>query len=56
MPEAQGYGMNFKVRNLGSKTPHLYSAYVVSVASQLHTTVGVPLEHEIFDHFTSSLI
>ena len=40
MPEAQGYGMNFKVRNLGSKTPHLYSAYVVSVVSQLHPTVS----------------
>ena len=38
-PEAQGHGMTFRVCNLGSKQPHLYSAYVVSVPSQLHTTV-----------------
>ena len=37
--EAQGHGVTFKVYNLGSQQPHLHSAYVVSVASQLHTTV-----------------
>ena len=31
--------MTFKVCNLGSKQSHLHSAYVVSVPSQLHTTV-----------------
>ena len=38
-PEAHGHDMTFKVCNPGSKQPHLYSAYVVSIASQLHTTV-----------------
>ena len=28
------------VSNLGSKQPHLYSTYVVSVAFQLHTPVS----------------
>ena len=32
-------GMKFRLSNLGSKQSHLYSAYVVSVPSQLHTTV-----------------
>ena len=31
--------MTFSVGNLGSKQSHLYSPYVVSVPSQLHTTV-----------------
>ena len=35
----QGFWMTFRVCNLGSKQPHLYSVYVVSVASQSHTTV-----------------
>ena len=38
--EAQGNNMTFSVCNLGSKQPHLYSGYVVSVPSQLHTTVA----------------
>ena len=33
-PEAQGHDMTFRVCNLDSKQPHLYSAYVVSVPSQ----------------------
>ena len=31
--------MTFRIYNLVSKQPHLYSAYVVSVPFQLHTTV-----------------
>ena len=38
-PENQGHGMIFMVWNFGSKQPHLYSAYVVSIAFQSHTTV-----------------
>ena len=38
-PEAHGNGMTFRVCNVVSKQPHLYSAYLVSVAFQLHTTV-----------------
>ena len=38
-PEAQGYGMIFRVCNLDSKQLHLYSAYVLSVPSQWQTTV-----------------
>ena len=38
-PEVQVYGMTFRVCNLGSKQFHLYSAYVVSIASLSHTTV-----------------
>ena len=37
--EAHVHGIKFRVCNLGSKQPHLYSAYVVSIASQLHTTI-----------------
>ena len=37
--ETQGHGMIFRVCNLGSKQPHLYNTDIVSVASQLHTTV-----------------
>ena len=40
-PEAQDRGMTFKVFNLRSKEPHLYSVYVVSVAFLLHATVKV---------------
>ena len=35
--------MTFRVCNLGSKQPHLYSAYVVSVAFQSHTTVSISI-------------
>ena len=38
-PEDQGHNMTFRVCNLGSKQPNLYSAYVVSVAFQVHTTI-----------------
>ena len=62
-PEAQGHGMTFRVCNLGSKQPHLYSAYVVSVPSQLHTTVRnqnrvhVILQHMLLDcHPSFSLL
>ena len=41
-PEVQGHDLTFRVCNLGSKQPHLYIAlYVVSIASQLHTTVAI---------------
>ena len=39
--ENQGHSMTFRICNLGSKQPHLYSAYVVSVAFQLYTTVSL---------------
>ena len=38
--------MTFTVCNLGSKQPHLYSAYVVSVAFQSHATV-VRIEEDL---------
>ena len=49
--EAQDHGITFKVCNLGSKLPHLHSAYVVTIPSQSHTTVS-PIE---IGYFESSL-
>ena len=38
--KTQGFWMSFKLCNLGSKKPYFNRAYVVSVKTQLHTTVA----------------